>query len=289
MRKTALISILLVAMLFSASLTASAGLVSPENSNSRDNSGEILCYTVKPGDTLYSIGKRYGINFNELKKINGISSNLIIPGAIINIPAHGNAVHVVKPGDTLCEISRLYGAEIKAIRFANELVTSTIKPGMRLFIPVGKDLLKNKLNPDQETSANIETAGQVLSHGLTLTKDDIYLLAKLIHAEARGESLEGQIAVGAVIINRLLSGEFPQTVREIIFQSRRGVYQFTPVQDGQINLEPDKQAFTAAKRAISGEDPTEGALFFYNPELSSDQWIRTLTVKKVIGNHVFAK
>jgi len=166
---------------------------------------------------------------------------------------------------------------VNGIKKASGLSGTRIYPGMNLTIPL-----------ESSQKQNYE-ARPVFGGIPDLTKDDIYLLAKLIHAEARGESMEGQIAVGAVIMNRLKSGNFPRTIREIVFQKTNGVYQFTPVQDGQIQLEPNKAAFYAAERAIKGEDPSGGALFFYNPETSSDQWIKTLPVTKAIGNHVFAK
>jgi len=114
------------------------------------------------------------------------------------------------------------------------------------------------------------------------------LLARLIHAEARGESFEGQVAVGAVILNRINSPHFPKTIPDVILQKNNRVYQFSPVGDGSINLEPDEKALKAAEQALSGKDPTGGALFFYNPDISGDTWILTLPVVTKIGNHVFA-
>ena len=114
------------------------------------------------------------------------------------------------------------------------------------------------------------------------------LLARIIHAEARGESFEGKVAVGAVVLNRIRSPHFPKTISDVIFQKNNRVYQFSPVGDGSFNLEPDETSLEAALQALSGKDPTGGALFFYNPELSSDRWIRTLPVMTRIGNHVFA-
>lgn len=122
-----------------------------------------------------------------------------------------------------------------------------------------------------------------------ISQEDIELLARLIHAEARGEDDIGKLAVGAVILNRLASDRFPDSIREIIYQKTNGVYQFTPVSNGTINMEPSEAAIKAAQEAIEGKDPTSGALFFYNPKTSTDNWIRTLPVTRVIGNHVFAK
>lgn len=276
MRKTVFICIAMVAMLLTLELGAFA--------KTDDLKGQIAAeglkedYIVKPGDTLYGIGRKFGLSYHTIKKVNALASNMILPGMKLQIPQDGASVHVVRTGDTLSGISKQYGTGLTALKRVNELTSEMIRPGMKLYIPLAN-----------MSTGRTEEAEPAFNNRTSLAENDIYLLAKLIHAEARGESIEGQIAVGAVILNRLLSGEFPDSIREIIYQSRKGVYQFTPVQDGQINLEPDKEAFAAAQRAIKGEDPTGGALFFYNPEISSDQWIRTLSIKKVIGNHVFAK
>ncbi len=268
MRKIALISMIVVAMLFNTCFIAYAG--------GEINYGEIN-YTVKPGDTLYGIGRKFGLNYRSIMGNNNLESVTIFPGTKLNIPGGRINVHVVKPGDTLYRISRKYGVTVAALKVSNGLSTSFISPGMKLLVPIsGVRHEEVRVRP-------------VMSGISSFSKNDIRLLARLIHAEARGESLEGQIAVGAVIINRLMSDRFPGTIREVIFQRTNGVYQFTPVQNGQINLEPNQAAFYAAERAIKGEDPTGGALFFYNPETSSDRWIKTLPVTKVIGNHVFAK
>ena len=121
-----------------------------------------------------------------------------------------------------------------------------------------------------------------------MNEEELRLIARVINAEARGESFIGKVAVGAVIVNRLRHPAFPKTVREVIFQCTNGIYEFTPVADGSINLEPDEDAFRAAELAVRGVDPTNGALFFYNPQTARDQWIRTLPVTVAIGNHVFA-
>lgn len=115
---------------------------------------------------------------------------------------------------------------------------------------------------------------------------NLKLLAKIIHAEARGESFEGQIAVGAVIINRMESSEFPNTIEKVLYQSN----QFQSVENGQFDLHPNHTAYRAAKRAIDGEDPSKGALFFFNPDKSKNpEAFDRYEVTVRIGNHVFAK
>lgn len=123
--------------------------------------------------------------------------------------------------------------------------------------------------------------------GVYVTKDssnDLYLLAKCIHAEARGEIYVGKVAVGAVILNRVASPDFPNTIYGVIYQP----WAFTAVHDGQINLEPDSSAYQAAQDAMNGWDPTYGCLFYYNPAVATSSWIFSRQVVTTIGKHVFA-
>jgi N-acetylmuramoyl-L-alanine amidase len=169
----------------------------------------------------------------------------------------------------LYDIASEYQVALDELIRVNKLSGSLIFPGGTLVLP---------------EKAALEEA---MSRG-NMTREELMLLARLIHAEARGESFEGQVAVGAVILNRLDSPYFPKTITEIVFQKNNRVYQFSPVGDGSINLEPDEKSIQAALQALSGKDPTKGALFFYNPEISGDKWIKTLPVITKIGNHVFA-
>ncbi len=114
--------------------------------------------------------------------------------------------------------------------------------------------------------------------------NDVYLLAKCIYAEARGESYVGKVAVGAVILNRVKSPNFPNTISGVIYQP----YAFTAVSDGQINLTPDETCKKAAQDAINGWDPSYGSLYYYNPRVATSSWIFSRQVVVTIGNHVFA-
>lgn len=122
-----------------------------------------------------------------------------------------------------------------------------------------------------------------VSRGLSLSREEFYLLAKLIHAEARGEPLDGQVAVGAVVFNRLKDPRFPKTLAGVIYEDE----QFTPVKDGTIDLTPDAQALLAAELALNGLDPTNGSMFFYNPEKSESRWLDGLPSSVKIGKHIF--
>ncbi|MBD5632170.1 MAG: spore cortex-lytic enzyme [Clostridia bacterium] len=116
------------------------------------------------------------------------------------------------------------------------------------------------------------------------TSSDLYLLAKTIYAEARGESYTGQVAVGAVILNRVASSKFPNTISGVVYQK----HAFTAVSDGQINLEPDKTAMNAAQDAMNGWDPTYGCLYYYNPAVATSSWIFGRQTVTTIGKHIFA-
>lgn len=118
---------------------------------------------------------------------------------------------------------------------------------------------------------------------------DIELLARLVHAEARGESYIGQVAVAATVLNRLKDPNYPKSIPSIIYQVVENRYQYSPVLDGQINIPANETARKAARDAIAGLDPTGGATTFYNPQKTDDQWVKTRTYHTTIGNHVFAK
>ena len=115
--------------------------------------------------------------------------------------------------------------------------------------------------------------------------NDEYLLAKIIYAEARGESYTGQVAIGAVVLNRVKSSKFPNTISGVIYQP----YAFTAVSDGQINMEPNTTAYKAAKDALNGWDPTYGSLYYFNPKTATSSWIWSRQQTVTIGNHIFCK
>ena len=114
---------------------------------------------------------------------------------------------------------------------------------------------------------------------------DLDLLARLVYGEARGEPYLGQVAVAAVVLNRVAHASFPNTVSGVIYQSGA----FDVVSDGQIYLTPDAQALLAAQDALNGWDPTGGCIYYYNPARATSSWIYSRTVMTVIGKHYFAK
>lgn len=119
----------------------------------------------------------------------------------------------------------------------------------------------------------------------TSNNQNLMLLARLINGEARGEPYSGQVAVGAVIINRTRDSRFPSTVAGVIYQPGA----FTAIVDGQINANLEQTSINAARDALNGWDPSGGAVFYYNPAKTTNAWIWSRPVIKVIGNHYFCK
>lgn len=114
---------------------------------------------------------------------------------------------------------------------------------------------------------------------------NINLLAHLIHGEARGEPYNGMVAVAAVVLNRIDNPQFPSTIAGVIYQ--KGA--FTAVDDGQINLTPNQQAYNAARDALNGWDPTGGSIYYFNPNTATNKWIWSRPMTVVIGKHRFCK
>ena len=114
---------------------------------------------------------------------------------------------------------------------------------------------------------------------------NLYLLARIISAEARGEPYEGQVAVGAVVLNRVEHPSFPNSIAGVIYQNGA----FTAIVDGQFDEPISSQSYQAARDALNGWDPSGGAIYYYNPAKTTNTWIYSREVIKTIGNHVFAR
>ena len=176
-------------------------------------------------------------------------------------------------------VDGVYGpATVKAVKYfqqKNGLKADGIA-GISTFAALGMNDSVKALEGNKGSSSS--------SSSSNYTSSDLYLLAKTIYAEARGESYTGQVAVGAVILNRVKSSAFPNTISGVVYQK----HAFTAVSDGQINLEPDKTAMNAAQDAMNGWDPTYGCIYYYNPAVATSSWIFSRKTVTTIGKHVFA-
>lgn len=278
-----------------------------------------LIYVVQDGDTLYDIAEAYATTVDSLREANNIpddswiklgqelmiplsnkddinldrkwdysfnnSSEQVFEGLLdvgsrysvrinparslpeVNIPESKIIKYHIGMGDTLYDLAHAFNTSIGVIMVLNDMQSSTIRAGDTLRLPI------NNLSPRQVLARVIKQV-------------DIDLLARAIHGEARGEPFIGQVAVGAVIINRVLSSYFPDSFQDVIYQSG----QFSAVDDGQINLKPNNTSYRAAREAIKGTDPTLGSLYYYNPRTAKNQWwFSTRRMMVTIGGHVFAK
>jgi len=227
-----------------------------------------VTHTVLPGETVWLISQKYGTTVAAIAQANNLANpNLIYSGQKLLIPNR----HKVAPGEYLWLIAQKYGTTVAAIAEANKLSNpNLIYPGQILTIPTGGG---NSL-PSR--------GGRV-----SATPSELELLARLVHAEAAGEPYMGQVAVAATVLNRVRDSRYPNTIREVILQVVGGYYQYSPVQDGRINLPANESAYRAVQDALNGWDPSMGATGFYNPAKTNNQWVRMQPVTVVIGNHVF--
>lgn len=224
-------------------------------------------YTVKSGDSLYKISQAYNTTSNTLMKNNGLTSSTIYIGQKLEVPAN---IYKVVSGDTLYLISKRYGVTIDQIRLANNKWDNNLYIGEILNIPY-------------PTSNNTQSAASVIPY----SESDVNLLARLITAEAGGESYNAMVSVGAVIINRVKSPIFPNTISGVIYDTSYGYYQFTPVANGMINKAASQTAINAAYDALKGTDPTKGALYFYDNTVTNT-WLTSKPIALRVGNLTFA-
>ncbi|HHU33312.1 MAG: cell wall hydrolase [Zhaonellaceae bacterium] len=242
-------------------------------------------YYVQKGDSLYKIGQKYGVSANYVKQTNGLKSNVIYPGQKLWVPDQKvNAInYTVKKGDTLYKIAKAYGTTVNAIKTTTGLKSNTLYPGQALLIP--KQTSNAKATTTASRSGGSSAAAQRAAATSKLTAEELELLAKVVYGEARGESYEGQVAIAAVVLNRVKNPNFPNTIKGVIYQPGA----FTAITDGQFYLTPNDTAYKAAKDAAAGWDPTGGALYYWNPATATSKWIWSKPIIKQIGRHVFAK
>lgn len=223
-------------------------------------------YTVTANDSLYSLSKLFKTSVKSLRYSNNLDEYNLSPGDSIYVPAH---VYKAKSGDTLHKIAKKYEIPVSKIKKANGKSNNSIKPGEKLMIPGVK--------PSKKSDT-------VISY----SKNDIELLAKLIEAEASGESMQAKIGVGAVVINRVQSKDWAPSVSKVIKQKFGEYYQFTPVKIGTIHNKPSSASQKAAWIAMYGSDPSNGAIFYFD-QSSKNQWLWSKPRTAQLDHMVFVK
>ncbi len=223
-------------------------------------------YKVTSTDTLQSISELFDTSVKVLRYSNNFEENSFSSGDVIYVPAH---VYKVKSGDSLYSIAKKYGIPVANLKKANGKKGNTIKPNQKLLIPGVK--------PDKETDTVISYSG-----------NEVELLAKLIEAEAAGETMQTKIAVGAVVINRVQSKEWAPSITKVINQKFGDYYQFTPVKIGTIKNTPSSASKKAAWIAMYGSDPSNGAIFYFDTS-SKNKWLWSKPQTASLDHMVFAK
>jgi N-acetylmuramoyl-L-alanine amidase len=240
------------------------------------NSAFAASYTVASNDSLYKIGNMFGTSAETIKSNNNLTGNVIHPGQVLYVNA---VTYTVKSGDTLYLIAKRYGISLNSLRAANHKWNDMLYMGQKLTIPVKPGTLANQATPAPSVAAS---GSAVISY----TQSDLDLLARLITAEADGEPYSAMVGVGAVVISRVESSQFPNTLSSVIYEKSDGYYQFTPVENGFINKPATDAAKKAAYDALHGSDPSAGALYYFD-DSATNKWLWSKPLKARIGHMVF--
>jgi N-acetylmuramoyl-L-alanine amidase len=227
-------------------------------------------YKVASGDSLYTIGKVFNTSSSSLMQSNSLNSAMIYPGQVLNVPA---TQYAVKSGDTLYLIAKKFGITLNTLRTANNYWVDYIYPSQILLIP--------------GTSSSVTSDIQPSSSVIPYSESDLDLLARLINAEAQGEPYKAKVAVGAVVVNRVKSSSWPNTIKDVIYQRINGYYQFSPVLNGWINNAGTAESRQAALDALKGVDPTNGAQFYFD-DSTTNTWLWSKTVALRVDKMVFS-
>lgn len=230
-------------------------------------------HLVNKGESLFLISKLYQVPLSILKYTNKLQADTIYPGQRLFIPEK----YFIRKGDTLSLIAKLYNISYQEIIFANNLKSTVIYPDNLLFIPVRNNVYVH--------NSQVSRGGGLYSN-IWYTLLDLDLLARLITAEADSESYKTKVAVGAVVLNRVLSPEFPNNIPDVVNQVVYNHYQFEPVLNGWINRPASREAVQAAKDALKGADPSRGSLYFFESWVTN-KFLKSRPVSVILDSFTF--
>jgi N-acetylmuramoyl-L-alanine amidase len=272
----------LKSILLTTCLTASLSLISTVSSYA----APAASYTVVSGDSLYKVSQVFGTTVDSLMQNNGLKSTALNIGQVLNVPC---GTYTVQKGDTLYLIAQRYKISFTALQKANRIYSDNLNLGQIIVLPgAAATATSSNVSSTAGSSSSAGSSGSTQQDpAISYASADVDLLARLICAEAVGEPYDAKVAVGAVVINRVQSGLFADTLQGVIYQNINGYYQFTPVQNGWIDKPADTDSITAAKEALSGADLTKGALWYYDDQ-TTNQWMLSKQVSIKIGHMVYA-
>jgi N-acetylmuramoyl-L-alanine amidase len=200
------------------------------------------------------------------KKITSIALML----AII-FPASSTLAYTAQSGDSMWSIAVNHHLTLDELKTMNPQIQNPDD------IQIGQNI-------NTDTDKN-EAKKDITEKPKSISKSDRELLAQLVHAEAKGEPFEGKVKVAKVVLNRVASSKFPNTIKEVILQP----HQFTPVETGAIHNTPTADDYKAVDKALSSNGDKDGSLYFYNPDIAKSTWLNSKPTTVVIGHHVFKK
>jgi len=259
-------------------------------------------YTAVSGDSLYKISQVFNTTVTNLVIDNNLTTTNLDIGQELLVPCNS---YIVQKGDTLYLIAKRYNTPLAVLRRANNIYIDYIDIGQELNIPVSKPeasaaslsvaetpkaapiVSEPKVTTSTVTEVAVEAATISETPTATYSASDLDLLSRLIMAEAQGESYNAKVAVGAVVMNRVKSSSFPNTIHDVIYQTINGYVQFTPVSNGWINKPADADSIKAAKEALSGVDTTNGALFYFD-NTTTNTWLLAKKVSVKFDNMIYA-
>jgi N-acetylmuramoyl-L-alanine amidase len=197
-----------------------------------------------------------------MKRLKKIILGTVLSLSLFGIHTHADAAtnYQVKSGDTYWKIASRFGVSVSTLKKSLGRTSNLIYAGESIAIPAS-----------------------------TISFADKDLMARLVQAEAKGESYAGKVAVATVILNRMDHPDFPNTVKGVIYQVDGGYYAFTPVKNGAINNPAGAESKRAVNEALALRGTGKGSIYFYNPKTAASTWILSRPVTTRIGNHVFAK
>jgi len=211
-----------------------------------------------------------------------------------NATATAATNYKVVKGDSLWKLGKRYSVTIDDIKKINNRQGDMIYIGETLAIPSKTKVLAAETT-EPSTAAPANTAkpeakpAEQETPAVSISASEKDLLARLVEAEAKGESYEGKVGVATVVLNRVDSPKFPDTVTGVIKQVVGKAYAFSPVQNGSINKPASENSKKAVEQALTRKDRLDDSIYFYNPKTATDNWIRSRAVIKTIDHHVFAK
>lgn len=261
--------------------SAAIGLVFPNTAMANST------VTVQPGQSLWSIARRHGMSVAALESANpGVNPMNLTIGSQLNLPEAKSVtvdkgLYTIRPGDTYWKIAQRFGTTASALMAQNPTFPAwNLQPGTTIHVP-----------SPTSTTTHLRSFDQSRTAATTTSSDNLYWMAQIIHAEAGGQSYNAQIAVGDVVLHRMETPGYANTVKGVVFQISDGHYQFTPVANGYIYSPADTQNMQAAADVLNQhEDLVPGAMVFYNSaQTPATSWVRQQPTIKVIGDLTFAR